>query len=346
MQIGAMIRKHRKMKNMTQGEMAKRLGVSAPAVNKWESGNSFPDITLLSPIARLLNISIDTLLSHQQELSDDEANKLVEEAVKRLALEPFDDVFRWMRECVEEYPNCYFLILWMTRLFDSKRKLEKVPGSESYDDYILRCYVRVLESENPDLQSAAAESLYYFCMQKKEYAQAEKYLEYFSKENPERKRKQAMICGKTGREQEAYKMYEELLYAGYQSSSMTFHNLYLLALQENDFEKAHMFVGKMRDLARLYEFGEYLAVSVGLELATLEKDESATLAIAQRMLASMEYLYDFTKSPLYRHMEFKEADQTLLPKIKKDILHSLRDEETFGFMRENQKWKELVGFSF
>ena len=63
MQIGETIRKYRKEKNMTQEEMANRLGVTAPAVNKWENGNSYPDIMMLVPIARLLDISLDTLLS-------------------------------------------------------------------------------------------------------------------------------------------------------------------------------------------------------------------------------------------------------------------------------------------
>lgn len=40
MQIGEKIRKYRKEKNMTQEEMANRLGVTAPAVNKWENGVS------------------------------------------------------------------------------------------------------------------------------------------------------------------------------------------------------------------------------------------------------------------------------------------------------------------
>ncbi|WP_148511407.1 helix-turn-helix domain-containing protein, partial [Hungatella hathewayi] len=59
MQPGEVIRKYRKNKDMTQEEMAKRLGVTAPAVNKWENGNALPDITLLAPIARLLGITTD-----------------------------------------------------------------------------------------------------------------------------------------------------------------------------------------------------------------------------------------------------------------------------------------------
>lgn len=40
MQIGEVIRKNRKNRNLTQEEMASRLGVTAPAVNKWENGVS------------------------------------------------------------------------------------------------------------------------------------------------------------------------------------------------------------------------------------------------------------------------------------------------------------------
>ena len=66
MQIGQIIREYRKKNELTQEEMANRLGVTAPAVNKWENGNSMPDITLLAQIARLLGISLDTLLSFQE----------------------------------------------------------------------------------------------------------------------------------------------------------------------------------------------------------------------------------------------------------------------------------------
>ena len=200
-----------------------------------------------------------------------EANRLVEEANEKLKTEPFDEVFQWMKQRLVEYPNCHYLILWMARIFDSHRQMAELEGGERYDDYILNCYTRVLESENEALRSAAAEALYHFYINKKQYKQAEEYLAYFSQENPERKRKQAMICSKTGRREEAYKMYEELLFAGYQSLSMTFNGIYMLALEENDFKKAHMLVDKMQKLAHLFEFGEYHEISPALELAALEK---------------------------------------------------------------------------
>ena len=71
MEIGQVIRKYRKEKNMTQEEMARRLGVTAPAVNKWESGASAPDIALLAPIARMLGITTDTLLCFREALTEE-----------------------------------------------------------------------------------------------------------------------------------------------------------------------------------------------------------------------------------------------------------------------------------
>ena len=53
MDIGSVIKKYRKDIGLTQEEMANRLGVTTPAVNKWENGNSNQDIELLAPIARL-----------------------------------------------------------------------------------------------------------------------------------------------------------------------------------------------------------------------------------------------------------------------------------------------------
>ena len=101
MQIGETIRKYRKERNMTQEEMAKRLGVTPPAVNKWENGNSFPDIMLLAPIARLLDISVDTLLSFHGELTDEEIRQIINEADKKLKNNSYEEAFVFIRKIMK-----------------------------------------------------------------------------------------------------------------------------------------------------------------------------------------------------------------------------------------------------
>ena len=58
--IGSVISELRKMKGVTQDELAKSVGVSAQAVSKWENGG-VPDIELLPSIADFFEISVDEL---------------------------------------------------------------------------------------------------------------------------------------------------------------------------------------------------------------------------------------------------------------------------------------------
>ena len=60
---GAVIRKLRENKKMTQEELAEKIFVSGKAVSKWETGQGFPDISLLEPLAKALGISVIELLS-------------------------------------------------------------------------------------------------------------------------------------------------------------------------------------------------------------------------------------------------------------------------------------------
>ena len=101
MDIGVVIKKYRKEAGMTQEEMANRLGVTTPAVNKWENSNSKPDIELLAPIARLLDISLDTLLSFHENLSDTEIEEIIRKMDRMFSEEGYEKTY-------EKYENVIF----------------------------------------------------------------------------------------------------------------------------------------------------------------------------------------------------------------------------------------------
>lgn len=60
---GDVVRRLREGKKLTQEELAERLFVSSKTVSKWETGKGFPDIGLLEPLAKALDISVIELLS-------------------------------------------------------------------------------------------------------------------------------------------------------------------------------------------------------------------------------------------------------------------------------------------
>lgn len=61
--LGKKINQLRKEKGLTQDYISERLGVSPQAVSKWENDISYPDITLLPELAKILEVTVDELLS-------------------------------------------------------------------------------------------------------------------------------------------------------------------------------------------------------------------------------------------------------------------------------------------
>ncbi|MDD3232181.1 MAG: helix-turn-helix domain-containing protein [Clostridia bacterium] len=59
--------KYRKRAKLTQVELAEKLNYSDKAISKWERGDSLPDIAVLNDIAKLFNVTLDSLVSDKEE---------------------------------------------------------------------------------------------------------------------------------------------------------------------------------------------------------------------------------------------------------------------------------------
>lgn len=59
----AAIRQLREKQNLTQAELAEKIGVSSKTISKWETAKGLPDISLLQPLAQALGISVIELMN-------------------------------------------------------------------------------------------------------------------------------------------------------------------------------------------------------------------------------------------------------------------------------------------
>lgn len=78
-QIGKKITDLRKEHNMTQMELADKLGISFQAVSNWERGNTMPDISKLPELADIFHISVDELLNGKAPLVEAVLNDTIDE---------------------------------------------------------------------------------------------------------------------------------------------------------------------------------------------------------------------------------------------------------------------------
>ena len=67
MQLGARIKELRKAKNITQEQLAARIGVSSRTIKHWEHGTRTPNAVSLLGLSRCFHVSVDWLLGRTDE---------------------------------------------------------------------------------------------------------------------------------------------------------------------------------------------------------------------------------------------------------------------------------------
>lgn len=114
--IGGFIAERRKKQNMTQKQLAEKIGVSDKAVSKWETGRGMPDNSILMELCELLGTNVNELLSGEK-ISDDCYHGKAEENMIKLIEQSEKDKKRNLRAFWGSMLGVVILlagIVWMT----------------------------------------------------------------------------------------------------------------------------------------------------------------------------------------------------------------------------------------
>lgn len=71
--IGAFIAVNRKKKGLTQEQLGERLGVTNKTISRWENGNYMPDLSMLEPLSKELEITLNELLAGEEIREEESA---------------------------------------------------------------------------------------------------------------------------------------------------------------------------------------------------------------------------------------------------------------------------------
>lgn len=107
----------RKEKGVTQEALADYLGVTKASVSKWETAQSYPDITLLPHLATYFNISIDDLIGYLPQMTSFDIKKSYQKLAHEFSILPFDEVHTKCKETIRKYYSCFPLLLKMALLY-------------------------------------------------------------------------------------------------------------------------------------------------------------------------------------------------------------------------------------
>ncbi len=148
--IGNKITAKRREKGITQGELASYIGVSKASVSKWETGQSYPDITFLPQLATYFNISIDELIGYSPQMSKEDIKMLYRRLAKSFAREPWEKIMAECRAIIKKYYSCWPLLFEMAVLLVNHHMLagDEETRQEILEEACRLCQRIIDESED------------------------------------------------------------------------------------------------------------------------------------------------------------------------------------------------------
>lgn len=357
MNIGPIIMAKRKEKKVTQQELANFIGVSKASVSKWETGQTYPDITLLPLLAAYFDITIDSLLTYEPQLDNHEIQRIYARLKESLETKSPEDVLATIRSFVRRYYSCYPFVLQMGMFLLNHADL--LPGEEKIKTYTkeaqdLFIHVRT-QAKDPDLITQALKYEAYTALNLQEFDQV---LSILGDQVPVLFPIESLIAAAQQQKGESKKAVLTLQSAIYQYTTvfLSFLTNYL-QLVIDDPDKFSETVSRGKSFEKLFNFQEMHPV------ALMNFQLSATFGYAQMEdeTAALEMLQEFvevlqgTTFPVVLHGDdyFDQIDEWLeyleignqLPrdsmKVKVGLLEMVIDNPTFAQFEDQEQVQEI-----
>ena len=102
--IGAILKKLRAEKNITQDTLATAIGVTPQAISRWESEGGYPDIELLPVLADFFSVSTDELLGYKLSQREEEISNIKKEISRLAEVGTIEERITFARNAISCYP--------------------------------------------------------------------------------------------------------------------------------------------------------------------------------------------------------------------------------------------------
>ena len=277
--IGKVIYELRKKAKVTQEQLANAVGVSVPAVSKWENNTSYPDITLLPAIARYFNTSIDELMSYDMTLSTEEIDVFIKKCQSMLQTQPFEMIVKECESYLHQYPNSLELKLNIGSLYMmSFSFLTEESDFLEMMNKAIALFEEAATSSDIKVQEQAHFLLASLYGMTEDEKKAEEVLLKIPKSELNRDDLLIPIYIRQKRYDEAKKMIQTNIMRALQSITLYLSNYENLAIKEDNLELAEKLLLIQPELVNLFD----LERELGLSKYTLRYYEKEGLITPQR----------------------------------------------------------------
>lgn len=284
MSLNETIRKRRKELSLTQAGIAKALGVSTPAVNKWEKGIAFPEVSLLPPLARLLKIDLNTLLSFNKDLSVRELEYFLEELQETMSQSGYEESFRMVQKKIYEYPQNALLISSTIPYMDSKLQTEQVENREYYEKEFENYYKKLIACEEIEIREIGISMYILNLMRRKKYQKAEHIIDQIPETTLDKSHFKEQLYFRSGKVVQAKEIACARVLSNVIKTQQSLLDLLDLAILSEDEGEVKRIVRIYRDNIKNYELPKCIGLFLDFRLALARNDLATCVRILESCL--------------------------------------------------------------
>lgn len=345
MKLGAHIAALRKLKGMTQEQLAAAVGVSAPAVSKWETNSSCPDISLLCPIARALDTSVDKLLQFEETLTKDELTKSINKIVETARSGNLENAEAVLNKLLHTYPSDCGLKYNAALTLDVFAMLFPMEASEKKNSWKDQKKLLLEDIRRAGVSSywqGSVSSLAVMAIQDGELEQAEQML----KELPEHANDSTMIWAqlylKKHEPEKAVEVTQKRLHVLVRQLQMCLISMMdkeMIPNAEQTLEICKVYC----QLEDIFKVGggtsKGLFIEAYLRLGNKEEARNSAIQMINDIMGTVE-----KPNPLlfYPTIKIEDGQPAATREMKKMLLEGLMKEESFADYRQDSKFLEAV----
>jgi len=345
MKINEIIKTKRIEAGFTQEKVAEYLGVTAPAVNKWEKGVSFPDITLLPPLARLLGVDLNTLLSFNDDLTDGEIGMFLNDISNIIKEKDYKTGFSLAMDKIKEYPTCDRLISNVALLLEGGISLFSYFSETEikyYQNEIFKLYERVLCSKDEDMRIQVSNMLISKYIKKEDFEKAEELMDNIPEYSLNSKVLRSNLYLKRG---DSYKALEVL-----QSTLMKLINDILtllfhmadISFLNKEYDKSEYYSEVSKKTVKLFDLWEYNSYVIEFQIAVYKKNVDKSIEVLDKMLPSMLKSWDIKNSMLYGNVKINSSKDDFGKGFIDILISDVKNDSELSYLNESKKFWDLI----
>ena len=338
MKFHQVLKKRRQELDLTQEAIAERLGVSTPAVNKWEKGKGYPDILLLAPLARLLKIDLNELLGFFNELSFEETLGISGDFLNRAIGETWEKAIEKVKKLLRLYPTSYRLHLELAKALDALMLIKHEQREEAVS-LVKHCYELAGESSDYALLLATKEGMFRQYIREENFQKAEEMLASLPDTTVDKTQLRKTLYRKQGEKEKLAELIQGELYCESRLLSLKLLSIAELAKEEGRIEDIRILKEKAEAILDAFEIEDVHRELLVLQFSVLLEEKESALTCLEKLYQGAKKGFAASSSFLYDKIRKKEDDDFSVLFLK--TLPSVLMEREFDFLREEKVFIDL-----